>query len=582
MGKSPGKWIKAKFFGKKSTNSAMTKRGEAGKEAFIVSKASSGVVTGSDPVISNPVPVVIERNGHNLASGNQTFVKPPEESSSLLSGTQDGSVKSAGVTSICNSDILKQEKAAAKVQAALRGYLARRAFWALKGIIRLQALIRGHLVRRQAVATLHCIQGIVRFQALVRGQKVRLSATGIEVKEKCNLEKLKLDAIRDLQSNRLVKLSRNDFAQKLLASSLNVMPLGIHYDSGDANSAWNWLERWSSSHFWEPIVELKRDAGSKSSRKSGGNIGVELESGKPKRSIRRNSSTHHDNSSDNGKPRGTMKKSIGQQGEATQENGQNELEKVKRNLRKISLTKTEANDKPKAVTEKPKSKASKIRETANPVVPERSLNSSVDKHKNLIDSLPNEKSTELNETNPTEKDSDTLNAITKEPETFNSPQDVAEEIVPAALDEPAAEAQGLSIQKDNTPPVDELQSKEDSNGKENQKSRRRKSISTKHEYPENDSHNTPTLPSYMQATKSAKAKLRAQGSPRLSQDSTENAVVRRHSLPSSTGGKVNTPSPRIQKLVQGSGKGGIKSDKSLSASKDYNNNNNEKVAEWRR
>lgn len=51
---------------------------------------------------------------------------------------------------------------------------ARRAFWALKGIIRLQALVRGHLVRRQAVATLKCMRAIVEFQALARGRKVRL------------------------------------------------------------------------------------------------------------------------------------------------------------------------------------------------------------------------------------------------------------------------------------------------------------------------------------------------------------------------------------------------------------------------
>ena len=55
---------------------------------------------------------------------------------------------------------------------------ARRAFWALKGIIRLQALVRGHLVRRQAVATLRCMRAIVEFQALARGRRVRLSGNG--------------------------------------------------------------------------------------------------------------------------------------------------------------------------------------------------------------------------------------------------------------------------------------------------------------------------------------------------------------------------------------------------------------------
>ena len=64
---------------------------------------------------------------------------------------------------------------------------ARRAFRALKGIIRLQALIRGHLVRRQAVVTLCSMYGIVKFQALVRGGRVRQSNVGSEIHEKCNI-----------------------------------------------------------------------------------------------------------------------------------------------------------------------------------------------------------------------------------------------------------------------------------------------------------------------------------------------------------------------------------------------------------
>jgi len=66
---------------------------------------------------------------------------------------------------------------------------ARRAFRALKGIIRLQALIRGHLVRRQAVVTLCCMYGIVKFQAFARGLKIRKSNVGFEIHQKCSLFK---------------------------------------------------------------------------------------------------------------------------------------------------------------------------------------------------------------------------------------------------------------------------------------------------------------------------------------------------------------------------------------------------------
>lgn len=69
---------------------------------------------------------------------------------------------------------------------------ARRAFRALKGIIRLQALIRGHLVRRQAVATLRCMQAIVRIQALARGRRVRLLDPGHQLLGKYSFEELKV------------------------------------------------------------------------------------------------------------------------------------------------------------------------------------------------------------------------------------------------------------------------------------------------------------------------------------------------------------------------------------------------------
>ncbi|GMQ06308.1 hypothetical protein CsSME_00050944 [Camellia sinensis var. sinensis] len=65
-----------------------------------------------------------------------------------------------------------QEKwAAVKIQTVFRGYLARKALKALKGLVKLQALVRGYLVRKQATATLHGMEALIRAQATVRAQK---------------------------------------------------------------------------------------------------------------------------------------------------------------------------------------------------------------------------------------------------------------------------------------------------------------------------------------------------------------------------------------------------------------------------
>lgn len=351
--------------------------------------------------------------------------------------------------------------------------------------------------------------------------------------------------------------------------------LPVHaYDSSDPDSNLIWLENWSASCFWKPVPQPKKTI----SRKPQNKLLVEAESAKPKKSVRKVPAANFESSSvqtsfEFEKPKRSFRKVSSQSIEPPAvEDPQIELEKVKRSLRKVHNPVVESSIQPqrspRKEVEKPKLGVEKTMESSYPMVHETAeepVNVCDEKKKQEMPELPEEEvhvlEMEVHTPGPLETnealDSSLVNHIDS--------------------NEKAMVEEKPSMEKDTkeekTPKPN---NKENSAGKENQKLRKKGSAISKTEREESNGHHqtSPSIPSYMQATKSAKAKLRMQGSPKSAEpDGTEKASVpRRHSLPSPGNGigRITSQSPRTTRLANSGDKTRNKKEKPLLSSQEGN------------
>lgn len=189
----------------------------------------------------------------------------------------------------CNSGKSKEEIAAIRIQTAFRGYLARRALKALRGLVRLKTMIQGQSVKRQATSTLRSMQTLARVQSQVRARRIRMSEENqalqrqLQQKHEKEQEKLKAssqsgydwnDSTRSKEQVDANIHMRQEAAmrrERALAYAYTHQPTRRNpskstnqtfMDPNNPHWGWSWLERWMAARPWEDKCAIDKEINS--------------------------------------------------------------------------------------------------------------------------------------------------------------------------------------------------------------------------------------------------------------------------------------------------------------------------------
>lgn len=158
------------------------------------------------------------------------------------------------------SDKERENDAAIKIQTMFRGFLARKALRALKGLVKLQAIIRGHLVRHQAVTTLKRLQSVVNIQSQACAKRVQVvdctshnnyqDFKGRDIKIDMNSQKRWDDSILTKEEEDAMLCSKREAAMK--RERIKEYAYNHRISSESEQSKVNgkyryWLEQWVDS-----------------------------------------------------------------------------------------------------------------------------------------------------------------------------------------------------------------------------------------------------------------------------------------------------------------------------------------------
>lgn len=174
-----------------------------------------------------------------------------------------------------------EECSAIKIQTAFRGYLVRRNFHTLRGLMRLQALVQGQSVRRQATNTMRCMQALVRVHSQICSRRIRMFEENqalqhhLQQKYEKELENRtsnsEADHQQDWESSLLTKEEIEARLQSKIEAAIkreralayafshhlwknppkSVQTMLMEIDPNKPHWGWSWLERWMATRPWD-------------------------------------------------------------------------------------------------------------------------------------------------------------------------------------------------------------------------------------------------------------------------------------------------------------------------------------------
>ncbi|RRT55950.1 hypothetical protein B296_00028584, partial [Ensete ventricosum] len=120
----------------------------------------------------------------------------------------------------------RQEIAATKIQAAFRGYLARRSWRAVRGLLRLKRLVDKSAVKSQTANTLRCLQTLARVQTQLHSRR---------------------NSMRD-QNQALQRKYEKEPVVKVRKS--------LHTEASNLQWGWGWLAHWMAARPNNSTMEI--------------------------------------------------------------------------------------------------------------------------------------------------------------------------------------------------------------------------------------------------------------------------------------------------------------------------------------